>query len=276
MPRRTNAFALSFLAVLSLCHHATAGGQIITTPLQTRSIPMTDTNWGKGTAGITDPFVFDQFNPSLGTLKAVDLTFTSTIRNDFELMFVATPKATTLYVATTATSNPSVLADPVAVQKLTDGPTVTVTGPGGVTLFGAPATTLPVDVVSKTDPATETWSSLLPVTDPHFIPPSVATLSLSRSLDASNAAALLPLFTGTGTIELPATAVAFSSFYSDSGNGGGVVLTKASATVTLQYEYLASVPEPSSLILLGLGVGITFLASRRRRPAAGPAPSDRA
>ncbi len=145
MPRRTSAFALSFLAVLSLCPHPAAGGQV-STPLQTKSIPMTSTDWGAGTGGLSNPFVFPKFNPSLGTLTAIDLTLSTTIRNEFELIFAPTPIPTTLYVATTETSNPSVLANPSQVALLTDGPTVTVKGPDGVTtLFGAPGTTLPVE-----------------------------------------------------------------------------------------------------------------------------------
>jgi hypothetical protein len=277
MPRRISGFALSFLAVLSLGHRPAAGGEV-STPLQTESIPMTPTDWGPGTGGIANPLAFQQFNPKLGTLTAIDLTLQMTVRNNFELIFPSSPTPTTLYVATTATMNPSVLANPSQVQLLTDGPTVTVTAPNGVTqLFGGPATTVPVDVVSLTESG-GTWSSTLPVTDPHYIPPSNVQLSLARTLDASNAASLLPEFIGTGLADLPITAVAHSSFYSSSGNGGGMVLTSAGATVTLQYWYIpsaASLPEPSSLILLGLGAGITFLAVGRRRCPAGPARRDR-
>ena len=238
---------------------------------------MTPTDWGAGTAGITNPLVFSQFDPSLGTLNAVEISLTTTIRNDFELIFASTPSPTTLYVATTATSDPSVLANPILVQQLTDGPTVTLLGPDGITpIFGAPGTTLPVDVVSKTA-SSGTYSSFLPDTDPHFIPPSNATLSFTNSLDASSSASLMAQFIGTGSIDMPLTAVAHSSFFSSSGNGGGVVLTSASATVTLQYLYTPSiVPEPSGLTLLGLGAGVGLLAAVRGRRAARPAEGDRA
>jgi hypothetical protein len=233
---------------------------------------MLPTDWGPGTSGIADSLTFNQFDPRLGTLTAINLTLKTTIHNDFTLIFVPTPTPTTLYVATTKTTDPSVLADPSQVQLLTDGPTVTLKGPDGITpIFGAPGTTLPVDVVSLTE-SSGTWSSTLPITDPHFIPPSNAELSFARTLEASNAGSLFPQFIGTGTIDMPVTAIAYSSFYSDSGNGGGLVRTTASATVTLQYLYV--IPEPSGLILLGLGVGITLVAARRHRRAGCLARSD--
>jgi hypothetical protein len=275
MPRRTNAFALSFLAVLSLCQHPAAGGQV-TTPPQTVSIPMTSTDWGPGTIGIKDPLTFQRFDPSLGTLTGVEITLSLTVRNDYMLVFPATPTPTTLYVATTDTSDPSVLSNPSLVRQLTDGPRETLMAPDGTTtIFGGPTATAPVDVVSLTEPS-GTWSSMLPVTDPHFTAPSIAKLSLTRTLDASTAP-LLAEFIGTGTINLSDMAVAHSSFYSNSGNGAGLVITSAGATLTIRYQYnTLSVPEPSSLTLLGLGAGITFLVAWRCRRAAGRTRSERA
>jgi hypothetical protein len=280
MCRRTIAFELACLAALWLCHRPVAGGEILT-PLQTQSTSppgvLVSTNWGPGTSGVTSPFVFDQFNPALGSLDAVLVTMTTTIRNDYILTFVQTPILTTLYVATSATSDPSVLADPVKRALLTDGPTVTLYASDGITqLFGPPGTTLPVDFVQRTEPS-GTWSSLLPVTDPHFIPSTMTQQSYARTLDSSDGAALLATFVGTGTIDLPITATAFSSFYSDSGNGGGAVLTKARATATVQYQYTTSaIPEPSSALLLALGIGGGILTCPLRRRAAHPAESNRA
>jgi hypothetical protein len=265
MRRRTVAFQLACLAVLSLFQHAAAGGQL--TQTQSTSSGLVATDWGPGTSVITDPLPFAQFNPSLGTLTAIDITLTTTVRNDYILAFPNTVTPTPLYVATSADPL-SVLLDPAQRALLTDGPTVTVYGPNGSStqIFGAPATTQPVDFLQLTKPS-GTFSSLLPVTNPNFIPPTITNLSYPLTLEA-NAGSLFSDFIGTGTVDLPVTATAFSSFYSSSGNGSGAVFTTANATVTIQYVYssVSSVPEPSSAILLGLGiVGISILATRLRR-----------
>jgi len=264
MRRRTVAFQLACLAVLSLFQHSAAGGQLSQT--QSTSSGLVATDWGPGTNGITDPLTFDQFNPSLGTLTAIDITLTTNIRNDYILAFPNTVTPTTLYVATSAAPL-SVLLDPAQRALLTDGPTVTVYGPNGSStqIFGAPATTQPVDFVELTKPS-GTFSSLLPVTNPNFIPPTITNLSYPLTLEA-NAGSLFSDFIGTGTIGMPVTATAFSSYFSNSGNGDGTVRTTANATVTIQYLFSpVSVPEPSSAILLGLGiVGIGILATRLRR-----------
>jgi len=279
MCRRIIGFELFCLAFSLLSHHAIAGGVILTS-LQTQSAwpsgTLVDTDWGRG-------LIFDQFNPKLGTLNSIDITLTATVRNEYELIF-STPS--TLYVATSQTTDPRVLADPTERANLTDGPTVTLFGPNGTTqIFGAPATRQPVDLVQLTEPSGTssslfpiTWSSLLSITDPHFIPPTETTQSFSRTLTDENAHLLFSEFIGPGNVDLSAFATAFSSFYSSSGNGSGGVTTTANASVTIQYAY-TSVPEPSSLILwlgMGLGIGISFLASSRlRRRAACASQSDR-
>jgi hypothetical protein len=280
MSWRAIAFALSLLTILTLSHRDAAGGPV-TTALQTESIPMTPTNWGAGTGGITDPFDFTGFNSSLGTLSGVEITLSLTIRNDYIMVFPATPTPTTLYLATTQTSDPSILANPSLVQQLTDGPSETLLAPDRVAaIFSGAGTRLPVDVVSLTEPA-GTWSSFLPVTSPNYIAPSMATISLSITINNSNLASLLSEFIGSGTIDLPITANANSSFYSSSGNGSGTVLTSASTTITLDYQYTpaapqtTSTPEPSGLTLLGLGAGVGLLAAARVRRAARPVERDR-
>lgn len=279
MRRPIVALALSCQALLLISNHAAAGEQIVT-PLQTQSTSsagtLVATDWGVGTNGVTNPLAFQQFNPTLGTLTGIDITMTANIRNDYILTFVATPIMTTLDVATSQTTDPSVLADPAKRSLLTDGPTVTLFAPNGTSqLFGPPATRQPVDFVQLTEKS-GTWSSLLPTTNPNFIPPTVTSATFSRTLTDSNAPSLFSDFIGNGKVDLPVTASAFSSFYSSSGNGGGAVLTKANAIVTIQYIYTASIPEPASAIMLGLGIGISFVACTVRCRVTRPSGSDRA
>src|ERR1700733_468300 len=115
MRRRIVGFALLGVTCSLYSHHPVVGGEVLT-PLQTQSTSapgvMVATDWGVGTTGITNPLTFNQFNPSLGSLSSIDLTLTTTIRNDYELVFVNTPTPTTLYLATTQTTDPSVLANP--------------------------------------------------------------------------------------------------------------------------------------------------------------------
>ncbi len=244
------------------------------TPVQTQSTSsgLVATDWGAGAGAITDPLVFNQFNPKLGTLTGVNLTFSFTIRNDYTLTFVNTPITTTLYVATSQTSDPAILANPAERAMLTDGNTVTLLGPGGsgtTPIFGPPATRQPVDFVAMTE-TSGTWSSLLPITNSHFIPPTQTEQSLSLTLTAANNGSLFNDFIGRNTVDLPVLATGDSSFYSSSGNGSGEVLTSANATLSIQFVYTASgIPEPSSVILLGLGIGLTLLAAHCRRARAG-------
>src|SRR5208283_2162646 len=137
MGRSKIVFKLSCLVVFWLSQHGANAGQLATTPLQSQSIPpsgdLIATNWRPGTPGITDPLSFQQFNPNLGTLEDVDVTMTATIRNDYTLTFVSTPIITTIYVATSATSDPRILADPGKLHQLTDGPTVILNAPDGST-----------------------------------------------------------------------------------------------------------------------------------------------
>jgi hypothetical protein len=272
------AFQLFCIASLLLYQHPAAGGEILT-PLQTQSTSpsgvLVATDWTTGTTGISNPLSFDQFDSKLGKLSAIDVTLTTTIRNDYVLTFVNTPTPTTIYVATSQTTNPSVLANPTERAALTDGPAVTLFGPNATTqIFGAPATRQPVDLVEMTE-SSGTWSSLLPITNPHYIAPTMTEQTFSLTLTAANAPALFSEFIGMGHVDLPVAATAFSSFYSTSGNGGGAVLTTANAMVTVQYEYMSSIPEPSSAILLGLGLGISFVANGLRRRAARASRSDR-
>jgi hypothetical protein len=273
MRRRIIGFALLGVACSLYSHRPAAGGEVLT-PLQTQSTSapgvMVATDWGVGTTGITNPLTFDQFNPNLGSLTSIDITLTTTIRNDYEMVFVNTPTPTTMYLATTQTTDPSVLANPSERASLTDGPTVTLFGPNGTTqIFGAPATRQPVDLVQLTESSSGTWSSMFAITNPNYIPPTITEQTFSLTLTAADAPSLFSEFIGLGDVNLPVAATAFSSYFSSSGNGGGAVRTTANAAVTIQYSYNAIVtPEPSTAILLGLGISISLFASTRRRRAA--------
>jgi hypothetical protein len=178
---------------------------------------------------------------------------------------------TTIYVARSQNSDPNILSNAAERAKLTDGPTITLFGPDGTTqIFGAPATRQPVDFVQRTE-TSGTWSSLLSSSSPNFIEPTMTQQSFSLSLTQANDPSLFSEFIGTGVVDLPVSATAFSSFFSSSGNGGGAVLTKGNAVVTLSYSYDEGqsvnpppIPEPSSAVLLGLGVGICVIANRWR------------
>jgi len=270
MRRRKIGYGIYCLAILCLSRQAVAGGLTLT-PVQTQSTSpagiLTATNWGAGTTGITNPLVFNQFDPGLGVLTSINITLTTNIRNDYELIFVTTPITTTIDVATSQTTDPSVLSNPAERALLTDGPTVTLFGPNGTTeLFGAPATRQPVDFVQMTESSGK-FSSMDPINSPYYIPPTVTQQMFSRTLTAADSSSLFSEFIGTGTVDLPVTAAAYSSFYSSSGNGGGAVMTTANASVSIQFGF-AQVPEPSSIFLLGLGIGGSVLALRLRRRAA--------
>jgi len=262
------AFALSFLAVLSASHRLAIGGQM-TTPLQVQSIPMTPTDWTPKTPGVIGHDRFTPFDPKLGTLDGVFIEFSLEIRQDFKMIFAPTPQITTLYVSSSENTDPTVLANP---GQLTDGPTVTLRSPDGLTpIFDPSSSRLPVSVRILTEPS-GTFTSQ---SDPLLLPPEDAKLDLTRTLGPSDTS-LLQQFIGTSDIQLPTNAFAHSSFYSDTGNGFGQVITSASATVKVQYIYTPfAIPEPSGLVLLGLGAGLGLLAVGRRHRVPCPGASDR-
>ena len=278
MTRRTLTFGISWLALVCLAGEALGGGVLTQVETETQSTAaagvLVPTNWGPGTTGINDPLVLTKFDSTLGQLTSINITLTTTIRNDYEMIFPATPTPTTIDLATSQTSDPSVLADPAKRALLTDGPSVTLMGPNGSTLFGPGGTRQPVDFVSLTE-SKGTYSSLLPITSPFYIPPTVTQQTFERTLTSADSLFNQFIATGTVALDLPITATAYSSFYSSSGNGGGVVLTDASASVSIQFTFLPAVepqtiPEPSSVLLLGLGTGLVFLGMRRCRRAESP------
>jgi hypothetical protein len=279
MMRRTLTFGISWLLLVCLAGQARGGGILTQVETETQSTSaagvLVPTNWSAGTKGINDPLVLDKFDSTLGQLTSIQITLTTTIRNDYEVFFPTTTTPTTIDLATSQTSDPSVLADPAKRALLTDGPSVTLMGPNGATLFGAGGTRQPVDFVSLTE-SSGTYSSMLPTTSPFFIAPTLTTQTFTRTLTPTDS--LFNQFIGTGKVamDLPIAATAYSSFYSSSGNGGGAVFTDASASVSIQFTFVPliqpqTIPEPSSVVLLGLGAtALVFLGMRRCRRAETP------
>ena len=214
-----------------------AGGTLI----ETQAVPSMPTYWSD------QPLAFSRCDPSLGTLTSVMLALDVSSRTDFLMSFVGQPA--TIYLATTQTSDPAILSDPVAVAQLSDGPTATLAGPGGMPLLSE---TLPVAVKILTA-RSGTFSSTLPPLDPSYITPALQ--SGRASLDIVTGDPLLPGFVGTGTFDLLAAATSHSNIIIEGGNGSGALNTVAGVDVTLTYQFTAFVVlEPPGLVLLGVGL----------------------
>src|SRR4051794_26796126 len=72
---RALTLALTLALLVAAAPTRAAALPTATTPSQTLSIPLTDTNWMPGQpASIPDPLPFARFDPTLGTLQSVTLT----------------------------------------------------------------------------------------------------------------------------------------------------------------------------------------------------------
>jgi hypothetical protein len=239
MSRRKIGFHLSGLAILLVSHQTVARGD--TTPVQTVMTGMVQTNWIPGTTGVTTP-TFTQFDPSLGTLTAINLTLTTNVDNTYSFDFVNKSTIT----VTNAISGSSLI-----------GPTISIFGPGATVVAGSPGT------VS----GNAIFTAVQPVDMNEILTESSGTYTQTTNYTNFYSTVLTDTagFIGTGSVVLDAEAFAYSTFHSDNGNGGGYVLTDAGATVSLYYTYTAAVPEPSSSVLLALGIGSTLIAGRKFR-----------
>jgi hypothetical protein len=237
MSRRKIGFHLSGLAILLVSHQTVARGD--TTPVQTVMTGMVQTNWIPGTTGVTTP-TFTQFDPSLGTLTAINLTLTTNVNNTYFFDFSQVSSATTI---TETNGSP--------------GPTISIFGPGATVVAGSPGT------VS----GNAIFTAVQPVDMNEILTESSGTYTQTTNYTNFYSTVLTDTtgFIGTGSVVLDAESFAYSSFSSSSGNGGGYVLTDAGATVSLYYTYTAAVPEPSSSVLMALGIGSTLIAGRKFR-----------
>jgi hypothetical protein len=228
------------LLALSLASWQTTWADLITAAQREVTAPtgtLVPTDWGPV------PLTFGQFDPRLGELRAVILSFAADIRVDYRMNFV-TPST---IVLTTNDPRRGNLA----------GPQVTLTGPLGLPLFVATQTPDRREVTADSG----VYSSLLGTIDPHYLPPTITHELLTRTITEPS---LLIAFTGDGTVDLFAGATAYSSFSTSSGNGGGSVVTGARADVMLAYRYTPAVvevpphavPEPPSGRAAALGIAI--------------------
>jgi hypothetical protein len=225
------------LALLSAGPSARADFQVFSVTY-TQSIPNTPTDWNQGTPSLlgSNPFQLQLFDPSKYTdgqgnpvhLVGVGFNLHSEFTNTISMRF-DTPS--------------TILVQAQGAMHLL--------GPNGHDLVASPGfstsqsmTTTPADMFQKSA---------------SFSPHTFKNDSGQGYIDQ----ATLNAYTGKGTVALPVTALATSSFTSTSGNGNGTSVTSASALITVIYYYSA-VPEPSSLVLTGLG-GLGLAAVSRGR-----------
>jgi len=256
---RTRAFGVFCFALILVAGER--GAPAAVTPLQTDSIPVTtQTDWGPTTPSLQgqNPMVFNKFDPSLGTLQGVDITMTYSASEVASMTFT-TPS--TISLRTSQPGSPNV------------GTRIFINGPADTPGSNLLSASLPVLTYTKTygtqagQTLPQTFSTSNPAGSQFYLTPDGQTTNAPQTGTVTvhiTDPAQLALFTGPGTIGLPAHANAGSTFVTNTGNGSGTVMTFAGVTANLQYSY-AAVPEPSSMALLGLGGGGLLLAGRSRR-----------
>ena len=204
---------------------------------------ITNTNNGP-TSASNPPLNFNQFNPGLGSLTGVAISFTST----YSL-------GPSLKVAIASGSN-TPLTDYFADGTLT----LSLTGTGFIPLQSlSPNPTASATCTTDTSPC----SSSPPPTTGNFSPPSTSGVSLSP-------------FIGTGTFDLTAeisSALAprispdNGTSFSDNATMNGTLDSNWKGSVSVIYTFDApatGVPEPLTLSLVVTGlVGIALLPRRR-------------
>jgi hypothetical protein len=197
---------------------------------QTESVSLTQTNWA-------NTMVFNQFDPSLGTLTGVTLNLTGQVSGSsaFESLD-STPSTVTMNLQAT----------------------ITLERPDKSSLVATLPTATTVDSVSAFDGSID------------FLGTSGRTHAGQNASDVQSVTINSPspdlaLFIGKGTISLPITGVG-SSTASGSGNLQVQFLASAGASAVLTYQF-ATVPEPASMVLFGLG-GAAAVVLLRRRPRA--------
>lgn len=181
---------------------------------------------------------FQQFDPVLGTLRAVEVSFTGQLHADFEVIYGGAGV-----------------------------PIVTSKGSGQLTLNGPGSFSLTAPISISSGPVPISSGSISMSKDSSTTASGVLT-------DAPSLAA----FTGTGTIDLNLIGGTFLTGYTVSnGNGQGKIVLADGGFATIRYQYLkpngvpgdtgggpGPVPEPTSIALLAIGVGALLSAGRLR------------
>jgi len=219
-----------------------------TTPVQTKSISSTQTNWDSTTTSIAsvNPFRFDTLQTALknagfsndyiskARLDSVSLTLDYKFDNTINIRY---DNAARISVNANGAMN-------VHLGNSQANLFTPITFQNAVTRDYRPS-----DVFGK------------------FIPPISKTFAGTRSTTLTDAASLSKFTTGT-QVSLPSFAQATSNFSSSTANGFGSSTTFAGATLSLVYTY-SIVPEPTSFALCGLGLagllGTVYTRSRRDR-----------
>jgi hypothetical protein len=201
------------------------------------SIPLSDTDWDSSVT-------INKFNPGLGTLTGIQLTLTGSLLGDVQVENKS---------RTTARFIDSQLGVTITLMR-PDFSTLVVTAP--MTSFH--------DFLAAYDGTTDFGGASGKT---H----SGITASVTNSFASPPPASDLALFTGSGTITLPVSAVTDSLV--SGANLAAIIDTSASATVDVQYQFTLNppsvrVPEPASLVLLGSGLMAAGAAGRRRKRAA--------
>lgn len=214
------------------------GASLPAQSIQTRSLPLTDTDWSAGTpTSLANPLIFQKFDPSLGTLNSVTLSGTYAVAHSGTIRF---DTAGSIDLAVTNQS-------------------VKLTRPDSSVLLSA----APADYGTTQSYAGPTFPRTFTVN-----PQTGTTAFTPTTLSGVADLAMFKAATAGETIRLPASASALGSSRTTSGNGFGLVTTQVGLDVTLTYNY-TPVPEPGTLAVVGLGVAGWLFAARRRRLAAG-------
>jgi len=192
-------------------------------------IPTSNTTWNNTIA-------FPQFDSSLGTLTEVRFELAGTVQGQASAESLdASASTVTLDLLSTITLS---YPDPSLGVITTSLPVVSTT-----------QAFLPFDGAIDFAGTSGSTSGLLTATD-------TANANLATAGD-------LALFTGTGFVTLPLTAVGNSSG-SGAGNLTTLFDTDAGATVTVEYDF-DPVPEPAALSLLGIAAILGLFCFRHRR-----------